>query len=157
MILYLTEDEICEINKFSLELTDEGEKFQVIQPDDIRFTIHFVSKNLKGDLYQKALGFCICLIVLHPFMNGNHRTSLLSAERFLQKNLYQSQATDNDRINLEKWRLQYEADHELHREFFRIANIEDETKKRNEIEKMMISPYGMKIKKWLTKYNLNVP
>jgi prophage maintenance system killer protein len=156
MILYLSEDEICEINKFSLELTGEAEKFQVIQPDDIRFTIRFVSKNLKGNIYRKALGFCISLIVLHPFKNGNHRTSLLSAERFLQKNHCQSKATDSDRIHLEKWRLQYEEDHELHQEFFRITNIENETQKRSEIEKMMRSLYGITIEKWLIKYNSNV-
>ncbi|MFH1100639.1 MAG: Fic family protein [Methanobacteriota archaeon] len=156
MIVYLSEEEIREINQFSLELTGEGEKFQVIQPDDIRFIIRFVSKNLEGDIYRKALGFCICLIVLHPFRNGNHRTSLLSAERFLQKNHCHSQAIDDDRIQLEKWRLQYENDHELHREFFRITNIEDETDKRNEIEKIMKSVYGTKIEKWLKRYNPNV-
>jgi prophage maintenance system killer protein len=157
MIVYLSEDEIREINKVSLELTDEGEKYQVIQPDDIRFTIRFVSKNLERNIYRKALGFCICLIVLHPFKNGNHRTSLLSAERFLQKNQCQSQATDNDRIKLEKWRLQYEEDHELHREFFRITNVENETEKRTEIKKIMKSIYGTTIEKWLKKYNPNVP
>jgi prophage maintenance system killer protein len=157
MIVYLSEDEICEINKFSLELTEEGEKHQVVQPDDIRFTIQFVSKDLKGNIYRRALGFCICLIALHPFMNGNHRTSLLSAERFLQKNHCQSQATNSDRIRFEEWRLQYEENHELHREFFRIANLENETEKRTEIKKIMKSLYGTTIEKWLKKYNPNVP
>src|SRR4030042_2726198 len=103
MIAYLSEEEISEINRFSLELTGEGSAFQVVQPDDVRFVLRFVSKRFGKNLYRKALGYCIALIVLHPFRNGNHRTSLLSAERFLQKNHCRSLATDNDRIQLEKW------------------------------------------------------
>jgi death-on-curing family protein len=155
MIVYLLEEEIREINRFSLELTGEGDNFQVVQPDDVRFVIRFVSEQFGKDLYRKALGYCVSLIVLHPFKNGNHRTSLLCAERFLQKNDYQSLATDNKRIQLEKWRLHYEEKHESHREFFRIANMENDQERRNEIERLMMSPYGVKIEQWLKKYNPN--
>ena len=93
--------------------------------------------------------------MLHPFKNGNHRTSLLSAELFLQKNNYQSKATDVDRIHLEKWRLHYEEKHELHRTFFSIANIENALELENEIEKLMKSTYGRTIEQWLKKYNPN--
>ena len=156
MIVYLLEEEIREINRFSLELTGEGDNFQVVQPDDVRFVIRFVSERFGKDLYRKALGYCVSLIVLHPFKNGNHRTSLLSAELFLQKNNYQSKATDVDRIHLEKWRLQYEEKHELHRTFFSIANIENALELENEIEKLMQSTYGRTIEQWLKKYNSNV-
>jgi len=155
MIFYLLEEEIREINRFSLELTGEGDNFQVVQPDDVRFVIRFVSEKFGKDLYRKALGYCVSLIVLHPFKNGNHRTSLLSAELFLQKNNYQSKATDVDRIHLEKWRLQYEEKHELHRTFFSIANIENALELENEIEKLMKSTYGRTIEQWLKKYNPN--
>ena len=155
MIFYLLEEEIRGINRFSLELTEEGEKFQVVQPYDVRFSLRFVSSRFGKDLYRKALGYCVSLIVLHPFRNGNHRTSLLCAERFLQKNLYRSLATDRERIQLEKWRLHYEEKYELHREFFRITNIENDKERENEIEKLMSSPYGVKIEQWLKKYNLN--
>jgi len=155
MIVYLSEDEIKEINHISLQLTDEEDKFQVAQPDDIRFAIRFVSERFGKDIFSKALGYCISLIVLHPFSNGNHRTSLLCAERFLQKNHYKSLATDEQRINLEKWRLNYEEKHELHREFFRITNIENDINRKAEIEKLMKSPYGLKIEKWLKTYNTN--
>jgi prophage maintenance system killer protein len=155
MIFYLLEEEIREINRFSLELTGEGEKFQVVQPDDVRFSLHFVSSRFGKDLYRKALGYCVSLIVLHPFRNGNHRTSLLCAERFLQKNLYRGLATDRERIQLEKWRLHYEEKHTLHREFFRITNIENDKQRETEIEKLMSSPYGVKIGQWLKKYNPN--
>ena len=155
MLVYLLEEEIREINRFSLELTGEGDDFQVVQPDDVRFVIRFVSERFGKDLYRKALGYCVALIVLHPLKNGNHRTSLLRAERFLQKNDYQSLATDDKRIQLEKWRLHYEEKHESHREFFRIANRENNQERRNEIEKLMMSPYGVKIEQWLKKYNPN--
>lgn len=155
MIVYLSEDEIQEINRYSLQLTGEEEKFQVVQPDDIRFTIRLISEQFGKDIYRKALGYCVSLIVLHPFRNGNHRTSLLSAERFLQKNHCRPLATNTERIQLEKWRLPYEEKHELHREFFRITNIEDEKARRNEIKKLMTSSYGIKILQWLKKYNPN--
>lgn len=127
----------------------------MVQPDDVRFVIRFVSEQFGKDLYRKALGYCVSLIVLHPFKNGNHRTFLLSAELFLQKNNHQSKATDVDRIQLEKWRLQYEENHELHRIFFSITNIENALERENEIEKLMKSTYGRTIEQWLKKYNPN--
>ena len=61
MIVYLLEEEIREINRFSLELTGEGDNFQVVQPDDVRFVIRFVSEQFGKDLYRKALGYCVSL------------------------------------------------------------------------------------------------
>lgn len=49
-------------------------------------------------------------------------------------------------------KLGYEVKHGSHREFFRIAAIENENEKRNEIEKLMKSPYGVTIEQWLKKY-----
>ena len=49
MIVYLLEEEIREINRFSLELTGEGDNFQVVQPDDVRFVIRFVSEQFGKD------------------------------------------------------------------------------------------------------------
>ena len=56
MIVYLLEEEIREINRLSLELTGEGDNFQVVQPDDVRFVLRFVSKRFGKNLYRKALG-----------------------------------------------------------------------------------------------------
>jgi prophage maintenance system killer protein len=155
MIEYLSEKEIWEINRLSLILTNEGDQFQVVQPDDIRFIIHFVSTRFGNNIYKKALAYCVSLIVLHPFRNGNHRTSLLCAERFLQKNHYRPIATDVERIHLEKQRLEYAEKHELHREFFRITNIENNKEREREIEKFMKTSYGKTIGDWLKKYTLN--
>ena len=49
MIVYLLKEEIREINRFSLELTGEGDNFQVVQPDDVRFVIRFVSEQFGKD------------------------------------------------------------------------------------------------------------
>ena len=73
-----------------------------MQPDDIRFLINLVKKEFRDDYLQKALGYCISIIVLHPFKNGNHRTSLLSAERFLLKNNYNLLSSNKEKIEFEE-------------------------------------------------------
>lgn len=156
MINYLSEDEIIELNKYSLYVTGEDDEFYVMQPDDIRFIINLVKKNFGIDLLKKALGYCISIIVLHPFKNGNHRTSLLSAERFLLKNNYCLLSSNKEKIAFEKWRLKYEEENDLERDFFRITNIENPEKKTDEIKKMMNTRYGKETLKWFrnnyTKY-----
>ena len=156
MITYLSEDEIIELNKYSLYATGEDNEFHVMQPDDIRFLINLVKKNFGDDLLKKALGYCISIIVLHPFKNGNHRTSLLSAERFLLKNNYCLLSSNKEKIEFEEWRLKYEEENDLEREFFQITNIENIKKKTDEIMKMMNSSYGKKTLLWFktnyTKY-----
>lgn len=64
MIIYLSEEEMRQINRFSLELTGDGDAFHVVQPDDIRFTMRFIGKRFGENLYRKALGYCVSLIVL---------------------------------------------------------------------------------------------
>ncbi len=107
-------------------------------------------------MLKKALGYCISIIVLHPFKNGNHRTSLLSAERFLLKNNYCLLSSNKEKIEFEEWRLKYEEENDLEREFFQITNIENIKKKTDEIMKMMNSSYGKKTLLWFktnyTKY-----
>ncbi len=149
MIQYLSEEEITEINKLSLTITKERNNFHVIQPDDLRFAILFTKRNFGGNLIKKALAYCITIIIFHPFKNGNHRTSLLTAEEFLLKNGYYSFTTDQKDLELQKWRINYEQQHDLEREFFRITNIEDKIGRARELKIMMKSEYGKNIEKWL--------
>jgi prophage maintenance system killer protein len=149
MIYYLSEKEIIDLNKYSLQATDELNEFCIIQPDDIRFLIKFVEKEFEDDLFKTALGYCISIIVLHPFKNGNHRTSLLSAEIFLLKNNFFLLSSNKEKIEFEKWRMNYEKENNLEKEFFRIAIIEDSVKRIKEIKKIMNSPYGKNTLKWL--------
>jgi len=149
MISYLSEEEIIELNKYSLQATDEVNEFYIVQPDDIRFLINFVKKEFEDDLLQTALGYCISIIVLHPFKNGNHRTSLLSAERFLLKNNYILLSSNREKIEFERWRMKYEKENDLEREFFRITNIENSKGRTEEIKKIMNSQYGKETLKWL--------
>ncbi len=157
MVEYLTEEDIRRLNRRSLEVSGELSNNVVVQPDDIRFVIRYVSTHVQDDPFQQATAYCISLITLHPFKNGNHRTSLLSADLFLQKNNFIYSGTDKDRIALEKWRLTYEEEHELHREFFRITNLESAKERIREIERLIDSPYGKEIKRWLQKHYASEP
>jgi prophage maintenance system killer protein len=149
MIRYLSDKQIIELNKASLGITGEKNKFHLIQPDDLRFIMRFTEKNFGTNIIIKALAYCIALIILHPFRNGNHRTSLLTAEEFLEQNNFQSQTTDQKDLELQKWRIIYEQDHDLEREFFRITNIGDEKERTKELKIIMKSEYGKTIEKWL--------
>jgi len=149
MVEYLIEEEIIEINRLSLESSEEEDEFHVIQPDDVRFIVKFAEERFEGDLYKKALAYCISLIVTHPFKNGNHRTSLYCSEHFLLKNDFVSSVT-MEKINaLQKWRVEYEEKYDLQRDFFNITNIYNDKTRRDEIEKIMNSEYGLKIEEWL--------
>src|SRR4030042_5683483 len=145
MIVYLSEEEIVKINEISLE--DEKDQFCYQRPDYVQFTLKFVKERFESDCYKKALAYCVSLIVLHPFREGNHRTSLYCAQIFLKKNNFNQLATPETVKQIQKWRIDrlVENKRALMREFFRIAGIEDERKLRCEIEKIMISTYGLQI------------
>ncbi len=154
MVEYLNEEEIIEINRLCLELSEEIEEFIIIQPDDVNYILKFTSYNF-DDIYKLSLAYCISLIVLHPFKNGNHRTSLIAAEHFLLKNNFRSISTDEKDLKIQKWRIEYEEKNDLEKEFFRITCIEDENKKSNEIKKVMKSEYGITIEKWFRDNFIN--
>ena len=135
MISYLSLEEIIEINKLVLEETNELDKFLLERPDDLQFVLQFTENNFDEDLYKKSLAYCISLIVLHPFKNGNHRTSLIAAERFLLKNNFQNLSSDEKDLKLQKWRIYYEQKYDLEREFFRITCIENKKDRTEEIIK----------------------
>ena len=137
MVEYLNEEEIIEINKLCLEMSNEKEEFVLLQPNDISFILNFSSENFKN-LFDIALAYCISLIVLHPFKNGNHRTSLIAAEHFLLKNNYQFIGTEESDFKIQKWRIHSENENDLEREFFRIACIEDQKKKSEEIKIILV-------------------
>ncbi|MBU1855119.1 MAG: type II toxin-antitoxin system death-on-curing family toxin [Nanoarchaeota archaeon] len=153
MVEYLYVEEIIEINKLCLELSNENEEFILLQPDDLEFVLNFSSENF-ADIYDISLAYCISLIVLHLFKNGNHRTSLIAAEHFLLKNNYQYIGSEESDLKIQKWRIHFENKNDLEREFFRITCIEDLKKKSEEIKNIMRSKYGKTIEKWL-KENFN--
>jgi len=152
MIIYLTKEEIIEINRLALESQGELEDFYLRSQDDLLFVINFVEKQETNNYYTLALCYCISLIVLHPFQNGNHRSSLYCAERFLIKNGFSFKGTPKIHLNLQKWRIEYEQENEMEREFFRITSIEGKNKRISEINNLIDSLYGKKIRDWLEKY-----
>lgn len=149
MFGFVTEEEIIYINEISLRLTNEEDKIGFDNPNDLNLLINFVKNEFKDNQYKTALAYCISLIVLHIFKNGNHRTSILTAEHFLLKNNLKSHTNDKKDTDLEKWRLKFEEDHDLEREFFTITCIECENEKVKEIKRIMNSEYGKTIEKWL--------
>ncbi len=155
MVNYLYEEEIIEINRLCLETSNENEEFNILNQDDINFILNFSSKNF-DDIYEISLAYCISIIVLHPFKNGNHRTSLLAAEHFLLKNKCEFVGNEDNDLKIQKWRIEFEKENDLEREFFRIACIEDCKKKSEEIKNIMKTEYGKNIEKWL-KDNFNEP
>jgi len=147
MIHYLDENVIKFINEKTLELTNEISRHHVLHYGDLRLVIDFVMERFGDDIKQKALGYCVSLIVLHPFQDGNHRTSLESMHQFLLMNDFHFSADYKKMIALEKWRMKYEKENDLEREFFSITCIEDEEEKKNKIEQVINSEYGTTIKK----------
>ena len=152
MIIYLTKEEIIEINRLTLESQGELEDFYLRSHDDLLFAINYVEKQKTDNYNTLALCYCLSLIVLHPFQNGNHRTSLYCAERFLIKNGFSFKGTPEIHLTLQKWRIEYEEQNDLEREFFRITSIENDIKRKSEINNLLDSIYGKTIKDWLEKY-----
>jgi len=149
MIKHLIEEEIVLINEIAVKITNETHEIRQI--GDIRFIANFVKNSFNKDYYKKALAYCVSIIVFHPFGNGNHRTSILSAENFLLKNGFKSFTNDKKDKELERFRLEYEEKHDLEREFFRITIIEDNEQRKSEINNVMNSEYGINIENWLKK------
>ena len=145
MITYMHEDEIVEINHRILKISRELHEYEYQRPDYIRFTLKFIEENFNNDLYLKALGYCVSIIVHHAFRNGNHRTSMITAEIFLVKNGYTSFTTAQKDIDLYSKRivLEQKNDYDYIKWFFNsIESIA-------EIKNIMKSDYGILIENWL--------
>ena len=152
MTIYLTEEEIIEINRLALESQGELEDFYLRSHEDLLFAIKYVETQNDDEHYTLALCYCLSLIVLHPFENGNHRTSLYCAERFLIKNGFLFKGNPKIHLNLQKWRIEYEEKNEMEREFFRITSLDNDEKRTSEINNLIDSVYGKTIRDWLEKY-----
>ena len=146
---YLAANDIIEINRKTLEMHDEADQVHLNEPGDLHFIIDFVKNHVDNDYYEKSLAYCISIIVLHPFKNGNHRTSLYSAERYLILNGYEFIGTVEYHKELQKWRLEYEEEHELERRFAGITFTDNQNIFTTEIKQLMSEEYGKKILSWL--------
>ena len=149
MVNFLVEEEITEINRISLIQGNEEKEYEYQRPDYVQFTMNFAENKFPDDLYKKALAYCAALIIMHAFKNGNHRTSLYCAEHFLIKNNFVSLTNQKKIDKIQDWRTKHEKEHDLERVFFQIAGIEDIEQRREEIEVVMNSEYGITIERWL--------
>lgn len=145
MVHFLTEEEIVEIAYMVLKISKEVDQYEYRRPDYINFTLNFVENYPPDQLYEMALAYCISIIVHHPFRNGNHRTSIISAEHFLLKNNFDSLTDDEKDIELYRKRIDLEKkdDFSLIRLFFN--SVINPIK----INDLIHSEYGLLIKNWL--------
>lgn len=145
MVHFLTEEEIIEIAYMVLKISNELDQFEYRRPDYIKFTLIFAENFIPDKLYEMALAYCISIIVHHPFRNGNHRISMISAEHFLLKNGFEPFTTDEKDIELYRKRIELEKkdDFTLTRMFFN--SVKDPIK----ISNLMHSEYGLLIDNWL--------
>ena len=120
-----------------------------MMPSDLEFIVDFVKNIIDGDLYNKALAYCISLIVLHPFKNGNHRTSIYAAEMFLIENGYDFLGNVESHRELQKWRFGYEEAHDMEARFARIMAHDNHRVFIKEIKTVMDEEYGKEILNWL--------
>ena len=146
---FLSKEVLLAINHFSLKLSGEEAEIGFDNERDLNFLLNFVKSSNVSDHFKISLAYCCSIIILHPFKNGNHRTSILSAEYYLVINGFEFIGDDEKDKELEKWRVEYEKNNDLYREFFRITCIEDFKNKSKEIVKIMNSDYGKKVESWL--------
>ncbi len=123
----------------------EGADISVLQGATVSF-----AKNASGeDLYRISLAYCVSLIVLHPFKNGNHRTSLYAAELFLIRNDCEFRGDMDSHKGIQKWRFEHEERLGLEKRFAQVAATDSPKAFAAEINRIMGEEYGLKILKWL--------
>lgn len=153
MTSYLDVEDLIDINKSVLQ---EGEEHRVTDRSDLIYINKIVKQNYIDDIFKKATLLCVAIIVHHPFMEGNHRTSLAAAEIFLRKNGYSYTGTDEDRLALHGWRLDYEEEHQLERRWLTmIGGIYHRGNVEANLVGFMEDDYAKKIEAYLRKYSEN--
>jgi len=113
MTQYLDVNDLISINKSALEGTEESVGINNI--NDLYFIKRLVVNNFVDNIFKQATLLCCSIIALHPFKEGNHRTSLSSAIIFLMINGYKYNGTKEEELELYEWRYQYEEKHDLER------------------------------------------
>lgn len=96
MIIYPSLKDIIETNKRLLAdiKIKRADKHEVLARTKIEKAIK-VTKEIKGDIYDKASELLKQLIQAHPFASGNRRTAFIVSENFLISNGRASSVGDN--------------------------------------------------------------
>ena len=83
-IIYPTPEEIIEYNILVLNIlkVKKADKHGVLSYGKIVEIIEGC-KNLRGNIYDKAVFLLKCLVQKHPFASGNRRTALVVVKYFL--------------------------------------------------------------------------
>ena len=89
---FITLEEVIAIHEAVLQQTGGRQgihDFLLLHSAIERPKVTFGGHDLYKTIFQKAAALIHSLILNHPFEDGNKRTALLSAARFLKKNGYQ--------------------------------------------------------------------
>ena len=148
-VIYLEKMDIVEINRKTLELHKEIEDFHLMMPADLEFCVAFAKNTPGEDLYRISLAYCVSLIVLHPFKNGNHRTSLYAAELFLIRNGCEFRGDMDSHKGIQKWRIEHEERLGLEKRFAQVTATDSPKAFAAEINRIMGEEYGLRILNWL--------
>ena len=83
-LVYLSVDQIIEYNILAINLIQvkKGDKAEVLSKSKINDIVEFC-KEVKGDVYDKAVFLLKGLIQKHPFASGNRRTAFIVVKAFL--------------------------------------------------------------------------
>ncbi len=150
MTEYLDVDDIININS---KVLIKGEIHQVVNYSDLVFISDIVSRNFTNDIFKQATLLCIAVIAHHPFKEGNHRTSLTASITFLHINDFYYFGTNDDELNLHKWRFNYEEKNRLEQKWLSMIgdSYSHENAESNLLE-FMENYYAKKIESYLKKF-----
>ena len=86
-LIYLTVERIIEYNILAINIirVKKSDKAEVLSKSRLIELIEGC-KELKGDVYDKAVFLLKGLIQKHPFASGNRRTAIISVKDFLLSN-----------------------------------------------------------------------
>mgnify|MGYP001603949937 CR=1 FL=1 len=86
-IVYPTPEKVIEYNLFALNIiyAKKSDKPEIISKGKLIDVIE-ECKNLKGDIYDKAVVLLKGLIQKHPFASGNRRTAFIVTKDFVLTN-----------------------------------------------------------------------
>jgi len=95
-LIYLLPEKIIKYNILALDLirTKKADKPEVLSYDKL-FDIIDGCKDLKGDIYDKAVFLLRGLTQSHAFASANRRTAFIVAKEFLENNKAKFNVKDN--------------------------------------------------------------
>lgn len=101
MTKFLATEDVLLLHHLSIERS--GGSHGLRDPGLLDAAVHrpqatFAGESLYPTIFEKSAALCHSLIKNHPFVDGNKRTSLLSAMTMLEMNGYQFESTQEELV-----------------------------------------------------------